>query len=62
MSYESLCRLLGRKLHLVSGNRRERKDLYRLGRLLFDFDDGRLRQGWEDLLYIANCTSVRISS
>lgn len=47
-SYEYLDQIMPAGLHLVSGNRSDFKEVSKLVRFLFHFDDGRARNHWQD--------------
>jgi hypothetical protein len=51
LCFEYLEDIMADRLHLVSGNRSDYKQVADLGHFLFDFDDGRIRTHWEDRPY-----------
>jgi hypothetical protein len=46
--YEYLTEILTDRMHLVSGNRSDYKQVSDLGHFLFNFGDGRIRKHWDD--------------
>ena len=64
LSYEYLDEIMSGGCYLMSGNKTEFKQVSDLGHFLFDFDDGKIREYWEDrpfrVLYRRARTGIRI--
>ena len=64
LSYEYLDEIMSGGCYLMSGNKTEFKQVSDLGHFLFDFDDGTIREHWEDrpfrVLYRRARTGIRI--
>lgn len=64
LSYEYLDEIMSGGCYLMSGNKTEFKQVSDLGHFLFDFDDGTMREHWEDrpfrVLYRRARTGIRI--
>lgn len=64
LSYEYLDEIISGGCYLMLGNKTEFKQVSDLGHFLFDFDDGIMREHWEDrpfrVLYRRARTGIRI--
>lgn len=64
LCYEYIDEVMSGGCYLMSGNKTEFKQVSKLGHFLFDFDDGVLREHWEDrpfrVLYRRARTGIRI--